>query len=328
MKTLALLALAAAGGLAQHNIVNANLKQQAATNLASDVKSLASSGDPVWIGWTVPRIAGHNQTCNGDVHLEEGWTSTRDSDEPGSGNLLVLLRAQNGAVQKVRAFGEGCRINAGGRAVHMLTAVKPSDSVAVLAPLAGSERKITDGVVMAVAMHADPAADAALERFLEPGQSDHLREQTTFWLGAGRGRRGYERLRKLVRDDSSARIREKAVFALYISKEPEAVDDIIDRAKNDQSSHVRGQALFWLAQKAGKKAAGAIGEALENDPDTEIKKKAVFALSQMHNGEGVPKLIEVARSHRNAAVRKQAFFWLGQSKDPRALSFFEEVLRR
>jgi hypothetical protein len=26
-------------------------------------------------------------------------------------------------------------------------------------------------------------------------------------------------------------------------------------------------------------------------------------------------------------VRKQAMFWLGQSKDPRALKFFEEILR-
>jgi hypothetical protein len=47
----------------------------------------------------------------------------------------------------------------------------------------------------------------------------------------------------------------------------------------------------------------------------------------MPNGEGIPKLIEVARSNKNAAVRKQAMFWLGQSKDPRALGFFEEILK-
>jgi hypothetical protein len=26
-------------------------------------------------------------------------------------------------------------------------------------------------------------------------------------------------------------------------------------------------------------------------------------------------------------VRKQAMFWLGQSKDPRALAFFEQILK-
>ena len=68
--------------------------------------------------------------------------------------------------------------------------------------------------------------------------------------------------------------------------------------------------------------------AIEQDPDTEVKKKAVFALSQMPKDEGVPKLIDVARSNRNLEVRRQAMFWLGQSGDPRALKFFEEVLRK
>ena len=39
-------------------------------------------------------------------------------------------------------------------------------------------------------------------------------------------------------------------------------------------------------------------------------------------------LIQVARTNRNAVVRRQAIFWLGQSKDPRALSFFEEILTK
>ena len=43
--------------------------------------------------------------------------------------------------------------------------------------------------------------------------------------------------------------------------------------------------------------------------------------------EATPLLIKLARSHAHPVVRKQAMFWLGQSKDPRALSFFEEVLR-
>jgi len=89
---------------------------------------------------------------------------------------------------------------------------------------------------------------------------------------------------------------------------------------------VRGTALFWVAQRAGDKAAGTLTQALE-DPETEVRKKAVFALSQLPKDEGVAKLIEVARTHRDAAVRRQAMFWLGQSRDPRALAFFEQILR-
>ena len=90
---------------------------------------------------------------------------------------------------------------------------------------------------------------------------------------------------------------------------------------------MRGTALFWVAQRAGDKAVGTLTLALE-DPETEVRKKAVFALSQLPKDEGVPKLIDVARNHRDAAVRKQAMFWLGQSRDPRALAFFETILRQ
>ena len=58
-----------------------------------------------------------------------------------------------------------------------------------------------------------------------------------------------------------------------------------------------------------------------------MKKRAVFALSELPPDEGIPHLIDLARRHKNPAVREQAFFWLGESEDPRALAFFEEVLK-
>jgi HEAT repeat protein len=102
---------------------------------------------------------------------------------------------------------------------------------------------------------------------------------------------------------------------------------LITLARSNQDARVRGDALFWIGQRAGDKAAGTITDALDNDPDTEVKKRAVFALSQLPKDDGVPKLIDVARKNRNPEVRRQAMFWLGQSHDPRALAFFEEVLR-
>ena len=74
-------------------------------------------------------------------------------------------------------------------------------------------------------------------------------------------------------------------------------------------------------------AVAAIRSAVDDDPEMDVKRKAVFALSQLPKDEGVPKLMEVARNNRNPEVRKQAMFWLGQSKDPRAVSFFEDLLK-
>ena len=75
-------------------------------------------------------------------------------------------------------------------------------------------------------------------------------------------------------------------------------------------------------------APGAIRTAVDDDPEIEVKKKAVFALSQLPKDESVPLLMSLARTHQSYEVRKQAMFWLGQSGDPRALAFFEDVLKQ
>jgi hypothetical protein len=326
--------------------------RSAAAGLESEFRALvAGQTAPAWIGYSVPMIAGeHNMCCNGNsaavnccgtcrLEGKESGNVTTGNPPPvpleGGKSLFVLFRVEKGQVQKIRSFTEDCQLDAGGLPFHWLTGVRPPDSASLLASMVHisdtedkAATRLADSALAALAFHDDPSADRAFEQATASNQAEAVRERASFWLGAARSRRGYEILRRMMSDDPSARVREKVVFALSISKEPEAVSIMIEAAKNDKSDRVRGQALFWLGQKAGKRAVSAIADAIENDPETEVKKKAVFALSQLPADEGVPRLIQVARTHKNPAVRKQAMFWLGQSKDPRALSFFEEILTR
>ena len=134
-------------------------------------------------------------------------------------------------------------------------------------------------------------------------------------------------LKTFIGANATRRLMDSAVTVIALTEGPQPLNELVTIARDNPSTNVRGSALFWLAQRAGQKAVGTITEAIENDPDTEVKKKAVFALSQLPKDEGVPLLIQQARTNKNAAVRKQAIFWLGQSKDPRALKFFEEILK-
>jgi hypothetical protein len=134
-------------------------------------------------------------------------------------------------------------------------------------------------------------------------------------------------LKTFVASSQVTKVADQAVMAIAMHEGTPALDALIAVAENDGRSRVRGTALFWLAQRAGEKAVGTINAAVDNDPDTAVKKKAVFALSQLPRDEGIPLLIQQAQTNKNPAVRKQAMFWLGQSKDPRALRFFEEILR-
>jgi hypothetical protein len=309
----------------------------------------AAQKTPAWLGYEVP-AAGHREMCCFDSMGDAGGTEVAGGcriEDHGSFTMrdaerfatldedtaVVLLRADQGRIGRVRVLSRGCGIDAAGRTLTWLDGVQPAESLGLLASLVSARdeeggEKRADAALMAIAVHEGTAADDVLERFLDAGQPERTRKKAAFWMGNLRGRRGYEALNRLVRNDPSDKVREHGVFALTQSEVPEALDAMIHVARQDPSAHVRGQALFWLGQKAGRKAVSAITRSLEDDPETEVKKKAVFALSQLPREEGVPLLIQVAKTNRNPEVRKQAMFWLGQSGDARALAFFEDVLRR
>lgn len=329
----------------QPSISNANLQTlSAAAGLEQAVKAaVGRQSTPAWIGYAIAKIPGDRQSCcwsndnrgcglEGQRNVSVG-TPTGPIKLEGPTHVSVLLRAEGGIVGKIRAFSIDCPLDAGGLPVYWLTDVHPSQSVAMLSRYAteeatGERRKsLAEPAVHAMAMHAGPEAAAALERFATSGATTEIRKSAIFWLANSRGRQGYQVVSRVLREDASDKVREHAIFALTQSSEPEAIPAIVRAAREDTSAHVRGQALFWLAQRAAKQAGGAIAEAIEKDPNTEVKKKAVFALTQMPHEEGVPMLIRVAKTNTNPAVRKQAMFWLGQSKDPRALKFFEDVLK-
>jgi HEAT repeat protein len=353
MRTIVLVAAAVSLLSAQQpRLTNAKLDTRVvASGLDREFRStVAAESGAGWVGYAVRAVPGEHQMCcyssfeDGagnrccrGCSLGSARTGVTVSNTPAPvslespGYIFVLFRIEQHAVDRIRTFSADCELDGGGLPVHWFTGVPAAESIALLSGFAvqtGAEHRQSEPAITAIALHADPAADVALEKMVAPGQPDSLREKATFWLGSARGHAGFEVLRHIVKEDTSDRVRDKAVFGLSVSKDPEAVAVMIDVAKNDHSSHVRGQALFWLAHKAGEKAAGAITEAIERDPDTDVKKRAVFALQQLPPDEGVPLLIQVAKANKNPAVRKQAMFWLGQSNDPRAVRFFEEVLLR
>jgi hypothetical protein len=332
----------------QPHVQNARIETRAAAGgLEATFRAIVNGQSaPAWIGYAVPIIPGDPQMCCWNNSARGCFLEPEVNDRTvvvsnnqivkleGPTQLVVLYRVENRQVGRVRSFSPECDLDAGGLPFLWLTGVNAAESVKLLEGIAKDTTSATrdqirraDSAVSAIAMHADPSADQALEELVAASQPEQVRRQAVFWLGNARGQRGFEIVSRIVREDPSDKIREHAVFALTQNKAPQALNVVVGVAHNDRSPRVRGQALFWLAQRAGQKVAeSAINDAIANDPETEVKKKAVFALTQMPAGEGVPLLIQVARTNRNPEVRKQAMFWLGQSKDARALSFIEEVL--
>ncbi|MCU1307244.1 MAG: lyase domain protein repeat-containing protein [Acidobacteriaceae bacterium] len=341
----------------QPKLTNAKLHViPAGVGLEKTVTELIKSQTaPMWIGYSIPveakertmccfddwRQQSNNNCCFGcrlekeagnffNGHVDNG-TSTCDNLEPAD-FAFIMLRSEAGALTKVRAFSRDCGLDAAGLNVYWIENVNPVDSIKYLAKLAESDRdsehkkSIGDQAVYAVAIHNNPAADAALESLLTTSHPRRIRQHVAIMLGSERGKNGLAILRNIMKNDSDDKFREEALVGFAQSGSDDGLRELVDIAKNDSSSRVRGQAIFWLGQAGGRKEASEISDAIDSDPDTDVKRKAVFALAQMPANEGVPMLIHVAKTNKNPAVRREAVRWLGHTNDPRSLAFLEEIL--
>lgn len=307
-------------------LVNAQVQTHSASaGLESQFKALLSAQpQPAWIGYSVPAVRTYNLGCE---YVRDGFSQPGVIHLEPPDHAVILFRIEGNVVTRTRTLSPDCQIDAGGVTVHWLTDVQPAQSIALLVGMMPERDRVGDSPINAIAQHADPAADEALERFLAPNQPETLRLRAVSAIGSARGRHGFEVLKKLIASDPDERVRERAISGLSSSKEPEAVDLLSSIAKTDTNPRMRQQAVSALAHRPGPAAVSTISKVIESDPDLQVKRHAVSALNQLPDGAGVPVLIQMVKTTQNVEVRKQAMNTLQQSRDPRAMAFFEEVLK-
>ena len=338
-------------------VTNGRVDVRTGTSIEREIAAAAQQAEPSWVAWKVPTADGRTQGCcwysnNNDRWYGCGIEPTQPTlatrPQPPTGpvpleagtTLLVMARvvpqpggsAAGGKIERIRTFSDDCPLDAGGRTIRFIDSVSPEASVRWLSDyistsLTAEPRSNSyNNALSAIANTAGSAADAALDRFVDPSQPPNVRRQAAFWIGQARGSAGFAKLKAMLGRETAADVRRTIIQAMSQSRQPEAIPTLLDIAKRDPDPSNRGEALTWLARNAGQAVTKDITAAIENDPDTRVQERAVQALSQLPKDEGVPALINIARTHKNPKVRERAMFWLGQSKDPRATRFFEEIL--
>ena len=325
MRPVFLLGIAAALYAQNPQVENATLQTRAFSGSLQSMISSQGAG-PFWAAWQEPIIAGrHGDMCWSNGNNDSGHSTSAPIRLEGPTALLVLVRIENSQVDQLRLATPDCRFDGGGLAFHWFSGVPAGESVAWLKSQVLEKKP--DNAILAIALHAGPEAERALDDLTAASQPVKTRERAAFWLGNTRGAQGVAVLKRMLANEVSVPVREQVIQALTQSKEPEAIQIVIDTARNDKTPAVRSKALFWLAQKAAnKQTQDIIAGAARNDPELSVKEQAVFALKQLPGDQGIPLLIDVAKNNPDPAVRKKAIFWLGQSKDPRATEFFAQVL--
>jgi HEAT repeat protein len=308
-------------------LVNAKVDtRSAAGGLEPAFKALVSTQpQPAWIGYMVPSTRTYNLSC--DFGNNNGWGQSGVVHLEPPDHALILFRVVDNAVERIRALSPDCQLDAGDVPFHWLSDVQPAQSVALLSTFATQHDTPYNSAMSAISIHSDPAADQALDHFLATDQPQALRLRVVGWMGSSRGKHGLDVLKNLIANDPDLRVRERAVSALTSSHEPEATDLLINIARSDKNAKLRAQAISDLNRKPTQKVIATLTNAIENDSDLDVQKRAVSVLQNLPDGEGIPYLINVVKNTKSPEVRKQAMSNLRSSRDPRALAFFEDVLK-
>ncbi len=294
--SLAVLTCCAATLAAQQpRIVNGQVTEQpAGSPFVQSVRSLVSSENGVaWIGYAVP-VAGEGRVmccsgstyfsgsvmsgaCCGACRLEPNGQGTTivssDSTRPAgpvkleaAGTMVVLLRVADSRVERIRMFSEDCQLDAGGRPVRWLDNVRPSDSVALLESLVGSDTekrdRITGGALAALSMHAGPSATDALVRLSRSHVVPGVRGDALFWLAQRAGEKAGALITERIAQDPDTDVKKRAVFALGQLPRDEGVPLLIQVARSNTNPAVRKQAMFWLGQSKDPRAIDFFAEIL------------------------------------------------------------------
>jgi hypothetical protein len=326
----ALCFLAVAGVLAAQPklLVNANLDTHpAGSGLEPAYKAmLAAQPQPAWIGWAVPAVRTYNMGCeyvfrDGQSVQGQGVVHLEPPD-----HAIILIRVDQGAVSRIRYVSPDCEIDAGGSPFHWLTDVQPAQSVALLSTFVTEREPGNSNAMSAIAMHADPSADQALDRFAGPQSPLSIRQRAVSLLATERGHHGFEVVKGVLANDTDVRVKERAVQALGNSKDPGALDLLLETARRNSDPKLRAQAVGTLARRPEPKILDTLRAAID-DPDATVQRRAIATLNSLPDGDGVPVLIQVIKTTKDTQVRKEAMNALQNSRDPRALAFFVDVLK-
>lgn len=200
-----------------------------------------------WVAWTFDATGLSNEaSCRIDLtsgrQHRHGWS--RSDRNAGGGLALLGLRA--GRLAEIEIAGAGCEIDARVANLEWWQEVTTQASFALLdrVGLGSGIEDVREAALMTIANHDLPAVDSRLESLATDDRDAEIRRNAIFWLGAARGRGGYEALRRLEDRLPAPEIAERLVFPYHVSEESDADLRLLELAREHPASEVRSQALF------------------------------------------------------------------------------------
>jgi hypothetical protein len=144
-----------------------------------------------------------------------------------------------------------------------------------------------------------------------------------YWLTNVRPAESVAMLEGMLKEDKPIG---NLTYAIAVTNDP-ASDAALNRMVDpSQPEKIRQKAVNWLPDR-GRSGYDTLLRVLRDDTSEKVRRSAISALARSKEADAIPTVIRVAREDKDKKIREAAVQSLARSKDPRAVRFFQDVLR-
>jgi hypothetical protein len=252
---------------------------------------------------------------------------------------VILGVARNESDLKLRA-----------RAISTLGATNDDTVIDALRDFAmnSQENDILEASLYALSKHTGERAIGVLSDIATSGKTISHRKIAISSIASRPGEPAVDALFKIYDADQNVEIR-KAVISGFANRRSErAGARLVEIARGSDSIDLRKAAISAVSRRGGDKAIEFLLGLYDSERNEELKDQIVNSLaagtiyinaenvgfaqtgaaSRLNDQRVIEKLIQIARDQQAPMERrKRAIGWLSRSKDPKVLSFLQELLK-
>ena len=219
--------------------------------------------------------------------------------------------------------------------------------------LTSQENDIVEASLYALSKHTGDRAVSVLSDIAVSGKTINQRKVAISSISTRAGEPAVDALFKIYDADQNVEIRKAVISGFGNRKSERAGNKLLEIARSSDNVELRKAAISALSRRGGDKAVEFLLNLYDSEKNEELKDQIVNSLasgtvfvttegyvgyapaqgfggssSRLNDQRVIDKLILIAKDPQAPMERrKRAIGWLSRSKDPKVLSFLQELLK-
>lgn len=310
------------------------------------VSKSANRNKAIWIGYSVSRWMGRNETFLSGVSFSGSFKNSNKPTlqewiygvrEPEVTNIKEVAKAELNRNEKqsqvkvwkevgiFQRFEAGAKIPSRTQVMNLtisatfdaplywLGQAKHEESFLYMSSLYSETRNANqkEDLMCAIGIHPPAQAFPFLKRILTTDEPEEPQEAAAIFIGELNAPESLGLLQRVAETSVHENVREAAIVGISEMESDEALATLYEIARSHQDRDLRETAIAMLADKEKEKAVRFLEQIAWFDPDDDIRETAVAMLAE--SDAGVPALLKIMEEHPSAETREIAIYMLAET---------------